>query len=428
MIQQLVEESEKTLLGALLSPDISDENFDYILSKLTPKCFFAKPMSELFETIRDLYQQQHAIDTASILEAMKTGELEQRKALVVECLGYYMTPVTIPHHVTQVFSAYRLRLLKKDLQNLLEEIDFGTEVSKVLECFQKVVQVQDELTKIQDCSTSMDMVDSIIEYLNHLFSLKKEAYKTGISRLDYLLGGLQPKSYNVLSGRSGMGKSDFAIYLATCMAKEGIPVLYLSMEMPRVQIMERIVSRVAKINSVKLRDKNLNKEENDSIQIILDTLGKMSLVLDEQQNLTTYDVANKIRQHRPQVVFMDHIGLMAQDEQKKHWESLQQTSKVLKQIAMKENIAFVVLVQQKREVEYRKESVSVLGDLKGSDNIGNDADTVMFIRAEKSEQLLLGDEFLNASLQIVKNRHGGTGTVKFNWYPQYHKYILQEQR
>lgn len=420
-------DSELALLGSLLDLNTTEENFQLILSKVTEKCFTSPVRRKYFHALKTVYQRNNAIDMASVLNEM--GEPRDSYAnLLEESLSYAISQEMIPYHVERVYSEYRVRVLKSNLDAVTKMIDYRSDPTSILEEFQKAVAAQEKLSELQNSSTSMGMVDSIIEYLRQLYSKSENGNKTGVYWLDHLLGGFAPKSYTVISGRSGQGKSDMSIYLATKLAAKGTRVLYLSMEMPRTQIIERIAARVSKTNSVKLRDKQLSDAELTAVNQAIGALAELPITLDEQQNLTASDVFLKIKQHRPDVVFLDHIGLMKFDTGKKQWESVQQTSKELKQIAMKLNIAFVVLVQQNREVESRKDKQANLSDLKGSDSIGNDADAVLFISAEKPDHFLTGDEFVTATLQVAKNRHGSTGNIYFNWYPQYHKYVEQERR
>lgn len=420
-------DSELALLGALLDLRTNEENFRLILSKVTEKCFTSPVRKKYFRALKTVYQRNNAIDMASVLNEL--GEPRDAYTdLMEESLSYAISQELIPYHVERVYGEYRVRVLKANLDSVMEMIDWRGDPIAILGEFQKAVIAQDKLNELQNSSTSMEMADSIIEYLTQLYSKSASGHKTGIYWLDHLLGGFSPKSYTVISGRSGQGKSDMSIYLATRLASKGTRVLYLSMEMPRTQIIERIAARVSKTNSVKLRDKQLSDAELTAVNQAIGALADLPITLDEQQNLTVSDIFLKIKQHRPDVVFLDHIGLMKFDSGKKQWESIQQVSKELKQIAMKQKIAFVVLVQQTRDVESRKDKQSNLSDLKGSDSIGNDADAVLFISAEKPDHFLTGDEFVTATLQVVKNRHGSTGNIHFNWYPQYHKYVEQERR
>ena len=115
--------------------------------------------------------------------------------------------------------------------------------------------------------------------------------------------------------------------------------------------MGRITSRVARIDSTKIRDGNLTDNEKALINISLDKICKIPLIFDEQQNLTVYDISSKIKKHKPQVVFIDHLGLMALDKYKKRWESISDNSVALKKLAMETGVAIVELVQQNSEAE-----------------------------------------------------------------------------
>ena len=240
-----------------------------------------------------------------------------------------------------------------------------------------------------------------------------------------MLGGFAPKSINILSGRSGMGKSDFSIFLAVKLALQGVRVLYLSMEMPRTQIMARIASRVAMIDSRRLSDaKNLTEEERTTVAVLLERISKIPLVLDEQQGLTIAAIAAKIRKHRPQVIFVDHMQLMAQENPSRQgWENLAETSRAMKRMAMNENVIFVELVQQNADIEKRGDKTPRMSDVKGTDGYTNDADTLMFIQADRSDDAMNSGESVDVRLFIAKNRNGSVGQLPFRWQPQFHRYL-----
>jgi len=339
------------------------------------------------------------------------------------------SPKTLPQYAEKLFDNYRKRVLFQDVTKIKDDLKVNAPLSEIMQMVENMVATQNKLDEVQDCSTSLDFLDSAIEFINSL-GAKNQAYKTGLPLLDFVLGGFQPKSVSVIAGRSGMGKTDIAIFLATRLALGNTRVLYLTMEMPRTQIVSRIASRVSNIDSTKIRDGNLSENEYVLINTSLERVSKMPLTFDEQQNLSVQDIASKIKKHKPQVVIIDHLGLMKLDKYKKRWESISDNSVALKKLAMETGVAIIELVQQNSEAEKRADKTANLSDLKGSDGIGNDADTVMFIRADKGGKgdILQGNERVKAYLQIEKNRSGKTGTIGFNWQPQYHKYTLIDNR
>lgn len=419
-----MDELEMSVIGGLIGCD-DDSYIEKAFSQLSAECFVTEELSKLYLELREQYRTFGKIDVVLASKNLGAGY----KKIMVECMQLVPSPRTLPQYTDKLFEVYRKRVLLKDISNIKDDLTINAPLSEIMQTVSNMVTTQNKLDEVQDCSTSLDFLDSVIEFINSL-GVKNKSYKTGLQLLDYVLGGFQPKSVSVIAGRSGMGKTDIAIFLATRLAISGTRVLYLTMEMPRTQIMGRITSRVSRIDSTKIRDGNLSDNEKALINISLDKICKIPLIFDEQQNLSVYDISSKIKKHKPQVVFIDHLGLMALDKYKKRWESISDNSVALKKLAMETGVAIVELVQQNSEAEKRADKTANLSDLKGSDGIGNDADTVMFIRADKSGKgdILTGDESVKAYLQIEKNRSGKTGTIGFNWQPQYHTYTMIDSR
>lgn len=419
-----IQDTEMSVIGGLLLSD-NKEDIEQVFCKITPKCFTYDKLKTAYETMREIYHEYKKVDLT--LTINKLGD--DYKVLLVECMELVPAPSLLPQYSALLFDNYRRNTLDYGLEKLSNKLLDGAPTSELMAELNKIITVQEKLDEIQTSTTSLDFLDSIIEYMKHLYTEKQASYKTGIWLLDYMLAGFRGGEVTALSGRSGMGKSDMAIFLATQLACKGVRVLYLTMEMKRVQIMNRIASRLTKIDSSFLLETDkLGEDKKQAISFSLDKLSNIPLIFDEQQNISVYDVQSKIAKHKPQVVFIDHIGLMAQDKYKKQWESIAETSKALKQIAMKENVALIELVQQNTEVEKRKEKYGKLSDLKGTDAIGNDCDNVMFIYADKGNKVLSGGMWVDVELQIVKSRNSKTGTIKFHWFPQYHNYKQVEGR
>ena len=324
---------------------------------------------------------------------------------------------------------YRRRVLSEDLTKLAGALREEVPTEEVLRDLNRAAEVQQKLAQVQK-STSMDMLGSIIEYLNSLYRADEQPIKTGFAPFDKAVGGLPPKSVNIISGRSGMGKSDFAIFLAVKLAVQGVRVLYLSMEMPRTQIMARIASRVAMIDSRKLYDaKSLTPEERNTVSTLLERISKIPLILDEQQALTTADVAAKIRKHRPQVIVVDHMQLMARESNyRQSWENLAETSRAMKRLAMNENVILIELVQQNADIEKRGDKVPKMSDVKGTDCYTNDADNLMFIQADRSPGAMGEGDSVEVQLFVTKARYASPGVTAFRWQPQYHRYMAISDR
>ena len=412
-------ECEMSVIGALLiSKD--DSAIQSVFCRITVKAFEDESLREIYQALKRSYQATGKTDFVLTMQELP----DEYKNRIMACMELVPAPSLLPHYADKLFDQYRRRVLLRDLTQMMGDLSQETPTEELLHMLDRSVETQNKLGEIQQ-STSLGMTDSIIEYLNSLYRSEQQPVRTGFDALDQMIGGLAPKSINIISGRSGMGKSDFSIFLAVKLATQGVRVLYLSMEMPRTQIMARIASRVARIDSSRLQKADaLTGNERNTVAILLDRIAKIPLILDEQQGLTVEDVRAKIRKHRPQVVFIDHMQLMAQENQyRKGWENLAEASRELKRIAMRENIIFVELVQQNADVEKRRDKTPVMSDVKGTDVFTNDADTMMFLQADPFDRVLQDGDFVDVKLYIRKNRHGKTGMLRFRWQPQYHRYL-----
>lgn len=417
-------ECEMSVIGALLCSD-NDEALQTAFSRISPKAFSDESLQEIYKAIVKVWQETGKTDCVLILKALP----EEYRARIPICMDLVPAPSLLPHYTAMLMDQYRRRVLSEDLTKLAGALREEVPTEEVLRDLNRAAEVQQKLAQVQK-STSMDMLGSIIEYLNSLYRADEQPIKTGFAPFDKAVGGLPPKSVNIISGRSGMGKSDFAIFLAVKLAVQGVRVLYLSMEMPRTQIMARIASRVAMIDSRKLYDaKSLTEEERNTVAMLLERISKIPLILDEQQALTTADVAAKIRKHRPQVIVVDHMQLMARESNyRQSWENLAETSRAMKRLAMNENVILIELVQQNADIEKRGDKAPKMSDVKGTDCYTNDSDNLMFIQADRSPGAMGEGDSVDVKLFVTKARYAPPGVTAFRWQPQYHRYMAISDR
>ena len=198
-----------------------------------------------------------------------------------------------------------------------------------------------------------------------------------------------------------------------------------SMEMPSDQLMERVASRLAHVDSSVLRDKKPSPDQMEAVTKALSwAKEKTQLTIDEQTRITVEDVENKILRHNADVIFIDHVGLMQHVQRKNLWESIADTSQRLKELAKKHNVVIIALVQENRAANKAADSTS----LKGSDNLTNDADGILQMRSDPPKEFITGDRWIDAEVHITKNRHGGCGILKYYWWPQYHDWRQLDDR
>lgn len=414
--------AEPSVIGALIAP--GTETKELAIRRLLPECFGDAALRGIFEACRELWEAGSPIDVVSV-EA-KVGK--KMRPVLVDCIKLVPSLSELEVYIEIVREEWRKRLIQRATQEIALESDCATVSSK--ELLTKLEALIASQRKIEDTIADRfvkDFYDSGVEFYCDL-GRPDTSLKTGWNRFDYVTGGLQRQAVYVIAARSGKGKSDLAINLATNLSSR-YAAYYVTMEMTRKQVMSRIFSRITRINSIRLRDHNLTTQEFQVIRNALDIWKQNThLMLDEQTRVTVEEVEGKIIKYRPDILFIDHLGLMTHDVRKQNqWEAIGATTQRLKELAMKYNIAVVELVQLNREAD-RTKSTPTMSQLKGSSNIENDADGIFSIDAPEASGILKGDDYRPVTLHILKNRHGSTGRLYFNWMPQYHKWVEVDNR
>ena len=244
--------------------------------------------------------------------------------------------------------------------------------------------------------------------------------------MDIKISGLNNSDLLIVAARPAMGKSAFALNIATAVAKAKVPVLIFSLEMSKEQMVNRILCSEAQVDSMKVRTGKLDTNDWVKLGKASGDLAETPIFIDDTPGLSAVELRAKCRKAKLEknigLVVIDYLQLM---ESKKSGESRQQEiseiSRALKILAKEIDIPVIALSQLSRAAEQRPDHRPMLSDLRESGSIEQDADIVMF---------LYRDDYYNpetekknvAEVIIAKNRQGSTGTVELAWLPQYTKF------
>lgn len=410
--------AEASVIGGLVMfPEETADTYQ----RLTAECFGDEALRELYKCCLVLHREGKQVDPVTV-EAAAGKEL---RPVLVKCCQVMPALAGYDAYVGIVRDDWRKREMRDRLAELAGECsEPAADPAAITAELGKLLDHQRELDAAVREETTKGFWDCVTDFYADL-GKPNNALKVGWRDFDYMTGGLQRGGVYVISARSGMGKTDLALNMAMHLAS-AYRVNYNSMEMPRIQLSRRLVSRLSRINSTRLRDKkDLTQTDYGRIRSSLEIFqNRTQLTLDDQQHLTAEDVEAKILRYRPDVIFLDHLGLMDHGASAKQplWEAIGNTTRTLKQMAMKYGIVIVELVQMGREADRDKGSPT-MSQLKGSSSIENDADGIFMIKAQPLEEVLTGERFLSTAVHVVKNRHGSTGKLEFNWMPQYHSWI-----
>ena len=251
---------------------------------------------------------------------------------------------------------------------------------------------------------------------------------TGFADLDFITAGLHKSDLVIVAARPAMGKSAFALNLATNAAvRYNTPVAIFSLEMSKEQMTNRILCSEAMVDSNKVRT---GKVEDDDWQKLAEASGNLSqaqIFIDDTPGISVMEIRAKCRKMKREknigMVVIDYIQLVQGSNRKggSREQEISEISRSLKILAKEINVPVIALSQLSRSVEQRPDHRPMLSDLRESGAIEQDADIVMF---------LYRDDYYNpdsekkniAEVILAKHRAGSTGTVELLWLGNYTKF------
>lgn len=383
--------------------------------KLTPEMFEEDQLADIYR-----FMLEGDFDLVSLIKHFG----DDSKAYFYKLTQTGALPQHIDNYIDMVFEDWRVREIKGYIAPIMLN---GERADEMVTSLAEIVEKQRQLVSSVQDATEKKFIEAALEAYENMFK-PDTSLKTDWSYFNRVIGGLQRGGLYIIAARPGAGKSDFSIQMATQLAKR-YHVRYQTMEMSEDQVLQRILSRACRINSIRIRDKQLNDGEASQMATVISRMEDIHLIIDEQGALTFEKISAATAQSRPDALFIDYLGLMdGGRKDKKEWELTSVLTRQLKELARKYNMAVVVLVQLNRQTD-RSKSKPTLADLRGGGSVEADADCVMFVRPEDvGDRIISGSDFLAVDIQIAKNRHGSMGTLRYNWQPQYHTYNAVDTR
>jgi replicative DNA helicase len=258
---------------------------------------------------------------------------------------------------------------------------------------------------------------------------------TGFTQLDQLTSGFQSGQMIVVAARPAMGKTAFVLSMARNVAIDSQkPVAVFSLEMDAVELVNRLISSEAEIESGKIKKGLLS---DDEFKMIYDRTGKLSkapIFIDDTPALSVFELRAKCRRlkakHDIQMVIIDYLQLMHAGSEKggNREQEISAISRSIKSMAKELGIPFVALSQLSRAVETRGgDKRPQLSDLRESGAIEQDADMVMFLYRPEYYGLDQ-DEAGNstkglAQVIVAKHRGGGLETINLKFMSSFTKFV-----
>lgn len=413
-------DAEMAVLGGMM---LDKECANIAADALAPEMFSDANIAKVFSVALDRYWQGRPIDGVVMIK-----ELPDLSGLILRCAEFVPKLSHFSEYVKIVQDEWQWTNISKAFTEL--ELTSGSLEDKVGK-LKELLDEQERILSTRSEKGISSFAEAANEFLRWLAdATRQETILTGYSTLDNAMGGFMRGTAVVIAGRPGGGKTDFAINLALKMAKRDARVLYFSMEMTNNQLMQRVAAYLTRINGVKMRDKTLDTSEMEEASTMLrEFAARARINFVQEPRVSVKRIRHYIELVSPDVIVIDHLGLMDRPRIKDQFKALGMVSNSLKQLALEKDICIIELVQMNRQIEARSNKKPSLTDLRESGDIEQDADYVMFLIPQDLKDVdLEGPECAESTLYLEKNRHGRPGIFKFAWQPQYHRFAEYEKR
>jgi replicative DNA helicase len=447
-------EAERSALGGVLVKPLA---FDEMATVLTADDFFLPAHREIFLAMMELDQRRQPIDVVSLGDELKSRgalpRLEGGQSYLITLANSVPTAENISHYVRLVKEKATLRRLIAACAEIQSRAygEFGS-----YEEFLDDAETQIFKVAQQNRRESFQPVGELLgDVVNELQTRSMERRQitgvpTGFTKLDEISAGLQPENLIVVAARPGVGKTSWAINVATHAALDhGIPVLIFSLEMSKFELMERMLAGEARIDSSRMRRGMIEYGDWKShIYPAADRLTKAPILIDDSAAPNILELRAKARRFRgnpkyfpPSSDGRTPLGLMVVDylqlarglggrREESREREIAEISRGLKALAKDLRIPIIAVSQLNRGLERREDKRPQLSDLRESGAIEQDADLILFIHREEMYGTE-GAERNKAELIIGKNRHGPTDTVLLTFqreYTKFQNYAEDEER
>ena len=430
-------EAEQAVLGSML---IDANCVKDVMEKLRAEDFYLKQNRDVFETIQTMFLFSKPIDALTVVGEMeKNGTFDQNstRAYLAELMEITPTSANVLEYADIVLDKALLRAVATaagEITGLVQEGEGGA--AAVLDAAEQKIYAVRRGRSAQDMERIGPILQAVLDHLAELSAsggAVQPGTPIGFSAIDAKTSGFGESDLVLLAARPGMGKTSLALNIALNVAKSsGKAVAIFSLEMSREQLVTRILSNEATVESQRLLTGNLREADWVRIANATAVLSPLDIRIDDNPLLTVADMNAKCRRvDNLGMIVVDYLQLMTSAGGSARGESRQQTvsdmSRMLKIMAKELSVPVLCLSQLSRANEKREDKRPMLSDLRDSGAIEQDADIVLFIYREDyykedSEQRNL------AECIIAKNRHGATGKVNLTWSPEFTTFTTYEGR
>ncbi len=421
-------EAEEEILGSILF----DPGAIHTIANILPAdAFHISTHQQIYKAALELYNKDQPTDLMAVSTWLKDRKLLKKvggMAILSQLCNRTVSAVNIDRYTNLVLEKYKRRQLiavANDIAAL--GYDNSTELETILNTSEeKIINLT---TNKQDKFQPLSISDCLASVWSKIEQGASPAYPTGLTDLDFLIGGLIKQDLIIIAARASMGKTWLACHLANHLAiEQQKPVVFFSAEMSQEQLTKRFLSMHSGIDSHRLMHNQVYEDEYTSLVNGLTKLAELPIIIDDTPatQLTSSKVRSVLRRIRSDrgelgLVVLDYIQKLGDRAAGNRAQTLGKYSGAFKDIAKEFDIPFVALAQINRGVESQANKRPLMSDIKDSGDIEQDMDLGLLLYRD---EYYYSDTEYSGVMEIIvgKNRNGSTGTCKVKFDPSIGKF------
>ena len=416
-------EAEQCLLGCIL---LDDNLAQELVPTLKAEDFYAPSHRILLSAMQKVLNESKPIDFVTVADALdRSGQLAAAGGINYLTTLNTVVPSSANYRVYLKIVERNsvLRALIRAGTSIIEECRNSDDEERSVAFAEKAVYDISDKKQSGDLTPVGESTGEVLTIFDELYK-NQGAFKgipTGFMLFDSKTNGLHGGDLIVLAARPGCGKSSLALNMVESAAKNRKSCAIFSLEMPKVQLAQRLLCSMASVSMTRAKTGKLTSRDFAELWKANEAISRMKIFIDDSSLITPAQILSKCRRLKNRegldFIVIDYIQLMeGGDRSENRQQEISKITRTLKIIAKELDVPILALSQMSRLVERRDDKEPQLSDLRESGAIEQDADMVLFINKNKEAE---GEAVQPVELIIAKHRNGETGKLTLNWIGEY---------
>ena len=419
-------EAEQSVLGSAF---LSKDALTKICDDLNEDDFYLDSHKIIYSVLKDLHDEGIPVDITIVTDRLESaGELTKVGNIdyLVEIANFVPSAANVEYYINIVHDKSVLRkLIEVSNEISADSYTFDGPINNALDSAESKIFNIVNKRKTSEFRNIQDVVYKAQSDLEKLSENKSEitGVATGFYDLDKLTSGFHENELIIIAARPGMGKTAFALNIATNVARSTKKnVAIFNFEMSAEQLVNRMLSSIGQINFSKFRNGNFDNDDWKKLGEGVSVLADTNIYIDDTPGVSIGDIRSKCRRLASSkeglaMVVIDYLQLINgtnKSNQNNRQQEVSDISRGLKMMAMELHVPVIALAQLSRAVEGRPDKRPLMSDLRESGSIEQDADMVGFLyRDDYYNKEAMNNDVSVSEFIIGKNRNGPTKTIEF---------------